>query len=532
MKSLRGKGLPVLVCLGAGLCVCAALAARETRTPPDTLVVASDLNPIRNLSPGATYVRNALTQLNNVYDRLIVSEADGCGRTGIAESFEVSDDGREYVFRIREGLRFHSGNPVRAEDVAFSLQRVTRMGRAMTRFTSAIGLVADSVDSQIVATGPYEVRLRLSEPLAPNFVLNVIASPVSFIVDKEVVMSHAVDGDLGHEWLSRHSAGSGPFRIRDWEPRQWLILEAAGQNPAALAKVVVRDVQEPTLRRLLVSKGDADMATDLSADQLVALEQNPDVRIASEAAARVIYLVLNQAHANLSKPQVRRAINLLIDREQIAETMLKGTFRAHQGFWPEGLWASFDDPVYRYDPIEARRLLAAAGFPDGLRVELDASTLYPYPQIAQSMQAMQARGGVTLDLIFSDDAQNLTKMMNRRFSGMIMRSYYALFPDPHDAADWFVVNRDNSDDAQVNNAAWRASYVNEALMDLADRALRETDTERRRLMYLDMQQSLQRDGAISILFQQVHSVALRSNVSGYCQGPLLDQLNYFNVVKH
>lgn len=512
-----------------------AFAGDVGRTPRDTLIVASDLNPIRNLSPGATYVRNALMQMNNLYDRLIVSPEEQCNRRGIAESYRISDDGMEYVFKLRGGLRFHSGNPVQADDVAFSLRRVAKMGRAMTRFTTALGLTADNADSNVIATGPLEVTLLLTEPLAPDFVLNVLASPVSFVVDRETVMKHERDGDLGYQWLSRNSAGSGPFYLKEWEPRQWLIMDAneyyAGIT-RALDRVIVRDVQEPTLRRLLVSKGDVDIATDLSADQLAALKDDRAITISSRPAARLIYLAMNQANPALRIPQVRRAINLLIDRRRIADTMLSGTYRAHQGFWPNGLWAALEEPVYEFDPERARQLLAEAGFPSGLDMQLDVSTLYPYPQIAQSMQAMLATGEVDLELVFSDDAQNLTKMMNRRYAGLIMRSFNVLYPDPHDAVEWLLMNNDNEDTASVRNAAWRARYVNEALMGQAMKALHTRDADRRRTLYLDLQRALQSDGAISILFQQIHGVAVRKGVSGYCQGTLLDQLNYGSVVKH
>ena len=507
------------------------------RTPADTLVVASDLIAIRNLSPGATYVRTALMQLNNVYERLLVvdPEAGGAVMGQVAKSYRISEDGLAFTFTIRDGLRFHSGNPVRAEDVVYSLMRVAKLERGMARFLNEIGITADNVDTRLTQSGPNEVTLRLAQKLAPSFVLNILASPVSFVVDRKLVMAHEENGDFGHSWLSRNSAGSGPYRVLEWEPKQWLILEAFDGHhggTASIRRVVIRDIQEPTLRRLLIAKGDADIATDLGTEQLLALRETPGVSVQSRPAARVIYMVMNQANPLLQKPEVRQAINLLIDREVIAGTVLKDTFRAHQGFWPAGLWASLKEVVYRRDVALTRSLLADAGYPDGLELEMDSSTQAPYPEIAQSMQAMLAEGGISLLLTFGDDAQNLTKMMSRNFSGLITRSFNVVYADPNDGVGWMIMNEDNADSSVLQNAAWRARYINWDLNTAAKAALVENDTDRRRQMYIDMQRKLQQDGVVTILFQQIYSAAIRHNVSGFYQGPLFDQMRFKDVTKH
>lgn len=520
--------------LYTALCSSVSVADGDRRTPVDTLVVASDLAAVRNFGPGATYVRNALMQLNNVYDRLLVVDPDGAVVGQVAESYRFSDDGLEIVFRVRDGLRFHSGNPVRSEDVVYSLRRVAKMQRSMARFLNELGITAQNADQRIRKTGASELTLRLDRQLAPSFVLNILASPVSFIVDEKTVRAHEADGDFGHGWLTRNSAGSGPFRILEWEPKQWLVLaanEAYHGGTPAIERVVIRDIQEPTLRRLLVAKGDADMATDLGAEQLAALRETPGVRIQGRPAARVIYMVMNQSNPVLRVPEIRRAINLLIDRQAIADTVLKDIFRPHQGFWPGGLWASLEYAVYQPDVTEAQRLLTEAGYPDGLPLFLDSSTLSPYPEISQSMQAMLAEAGIDLELTFSDDAQNLTTMMTRKFSGLIMRSFNVVYADPNDGAGWMVTNEDNSDSSSLRNAPWRASYVNPVLNSAAEKALVEPDRAQRESLYVDLQRDLQQDGVVTVLFQQIHNIAIRDNVSGFHQGPLLDQMAFKDVRK-
>lgn len=526
-RMIRRTGMALV--LMATVAFAAAAAANER-----PVVIADDLVHIRDLDPGVTYVSFTAALLNNVYDRLLapaVAEPGGAQRQ-VAASYDISADGLTYTFLIRGGLRFHSGNPLRAQDVAYTLHRTAKLGRAMARFLSELGVDAQNVDDCVQATSNSTLLLRLPRKLPQGLVLGILASPLTYVLDEKLVRQHEQNGDFGHAWLMHHSAGSGPYRVTRLDPREWVVLSANtsyAYEPPRVPRLIFRDVPEISMRRIMLQKGDADFATFLDTPQLQALAKDPAVSIHSQPTARLIYMVMNQANPALADARVREALNLAIDRETIASTLLKDAFFAHQGFWPRGLWASLEEPVFTPDLARARALLTAAGYRNGVDIDLDASTLTPYAEIAQAMQSMLARAGIRLHIAFSDDNQNLTKMQARRFRGLIMRSYRASYADPHDAAAWFVVNADNSDNGRNKNAAWRARYVNADLAALAEKALHETDSEQRRLQYLDMQRRLQRDGVIVVLFQQMQSIAARSDITGFGQGPFVDQSSYHHV---
>ena len=141
-----------------------------------------------------------------------------CG--GVAESYSVSDDGKTITLKIRPGQTFHSGNPVRAEDVAFSLQRVIMLNKTPAFILSQLGWTRKTSRSMVKAKDDLTVELTITEDFAPTFVLNCLSAGVGSVVDKKLVLEHEQDGDLGYEWLKTNSAGSGAFVLKSWKANE------------------------------------------------------------------------------------------------------------------------------------------------------------------------------------------------------------------------------------------------------------------------------------------------------------------------
>jgi peptide/nickel transport system substrate-binding protein len=193
----------------AGLLVAAGGFPAAAATPQDTLVIAKNIDDIITLDPAEVFELSGGEMINQFYDRVMAYEAEDTAKLvgGVAESNTVSDDGRTITLKIRPGLKFHSGNPVRAEDVAFSLQRVIKLNLTPAFIFTQLGWSADNVESLVKALDEQTVELKITEDLAPTFVLNTLSAGVGSVVDKELVLQHEKDGDLGHEWLKTHSAG-------------------------------------------------------------------------------------------------------------------------------------------------------------------------------------------------------------------------------------------------------------------------------------------------------------------------------------
>ena len=504
-------------------------------TPADTLVMAWQFDDIITLDPAEIFEFSGAEYAGNAYDRLIGYEVDDVSKIyGVAaESWAVSPDGKSYTFKIRKGITFASGNPLTAEDVAFSLQRTVILDKSPAFILGQFGFTADNVRDRIRAVDADTVTIETDQAYAPTFVLYCLTATVGSVVDKKVVMAHEKDGDLGHAWLRTNYAGSGPFKLNQWKASELLILDANQaywDGAPTLKRVIIRHIAEQATQRLLVEKGDIDIARNLGPDQIKGLEGNPEVRIHSSPKGGIFYLGLNQKHEALQKPQVRQALKYLVDYDGIANTILKGSMEPHQAFLPKGFLGALEDKPFKLDPEKAKQLLAEAGYPNGLTLTMDTRNNFPTLDMAQAIQATFALGGVKLEIIPMDGKQALTKYRARNHEIYIGR-WGPDYQDPHTNADTFAKNVDNADDAKAKPLAWRNAWDIPEMSKKTDAAVKESDPEKRAQMYLELQREHQQTSPFVIMFQDIEVAAERSNVKGFVLGPSFDSNFYRGVTK-
>jgi peptide/nickel transport system substrate-binding protein len=525
------KWFAVVLVLIVGLCFTPVNAA----TPKNALVMAWQFDDIITLDPAEIFEFSGAEYAGNTYDRLIGYEVDDVSKIYgvVAESWEVAPDGKTYTFKIRPGIKFASGNPLTAEDVAFSLQRTVILDKSPAFILGQFGFTAENVRDRIRATDPSTVVLETDKVYAPTFVLYCLTATVGSVVDKQEVMAHEVDGDLGHAWLRTHYAGSGPFKLNQWKPSELLMLDANTDywdGAPQMQRVLIRHIPEQATQRLLLEKGDIDIARNLGPDQIKGLEGNPKVRIQSSPKGGIFYLGLNQKHPALQKPQVRQALKYLVDYDGIADTILKGTMVPHQAFLPKGFLGALEDRPFKLDPARAKQLLAEAGYPDGLTLTMDTRNNFPTLDMAQAIQSTFALGGVKLEIIPMDGKQALTKYRARNHEIYIGR-WGPDYQDPHTNADTFAKNIDNADDAKAKPLAWRNAWDIPAMSRKTDAASQERDPQKRAQMYLEIQREHQATSPFVIMFQDIEVAAERANVEGFVLGPSFDSNFYRYVTK-
>jgi peptide/nickel transport system substrate-binding protein len=172
--------------------------------------------------------------------------------------------------------------------------------------------------------------------------------------------------------------------------------------------------------------------------------------------------------------------------------------------------------------------LKDAGYPDGFTVDLDAPNSSPFTNIAQSVQATMAQGGVKVNIISSETKTLLTKYRAREHK-LLMIYWGPDYMDPHTNADGFASNGDNSDAATKGKPlAWRNSWADDAVTAATAAAVRERDEAKRKQMYLDLQKKVLDDGPYAIMFQETKQVATRANVKNFIFGPSADVV-YYNL---
>jgi len=521
---------------GATLLALLASGGAHAQTPKDTIVMAKQIDDIISLDPAEAFEFSGVEVGANVYDKLIgVDLGNGNKLVGeLAESWAVSPDNLVYTFKLRPGVKFHSGNPLTATDVVYSFQRAVTLNKSPGFILLQFGFTKENVLEKVRATDPSTVVITVSKPFAPTFFLNCLTSGVAGIVDSKLVQANIKDGDFGNEWLKLNSAGSGAYSVRAYRPNEQYALEANAswyKGAPKNKRVIVRHVPEPASQRLLLEKGDIDIARNLSKDQLAAIKSNTNLGTVQGDKGYILYLGLNTKNQSFAKPEVREAMKWLVDYNSIERNILEGTYKPHQAFLPNGFLGAIDDKPYKFDPAKAKELLAKAGLPNGFSVTMDVRNTSPITEIAEAIQGNWAQAGIKLELIPGDGKATLTKYRARTHD-IYIGQWGPDYLDPHSNAETFAINENNGEDAKSKTLAWRNAWDIPDMTKVTQAAVLERDGVKRAETYGNLQREHQQISPFVIMFQQVEVSAQRKTVGGWVIGPTSDTNFYAPIVKN
>ncbi|WP_241580858.1 ABC transporter substrate-binding protein [Rosenbergiella nectarea] len=503
----------------------------HSATPPNTLVVAQSLDDAISFDPAQGFETSTVQAFTNLYQRLLQSDPAHPVdlRPTLASSWKAGSDNRSLTFTLQDGATFASGNPIRPEDVIFSLSRVIKLNLEPSFVLTQLGWNAKNIDNQLTKTSANQVTLHWDAAVSPAFVLSLLSAPVASIVDEKEALSHQVNNDLGHQWLSSHSAGSGPYQIRRYVPHEVLLMTANPRSPAGapkLSTLLIKNVPEAATRRLVIEQGDADIARNLGSDQFSALQHKPGVTPVSVPIASLYYLLFNtQSSATLKNPAFWEASRYLFDYDGIANGLLKGQFSIHQSFLPSGYLGALNDTPYTYNPEKAKAILAKAGL-SNVSFKVVVNNQPPYLDIAQALQASFAKGGVKIELIPSLSSEVSAKMASHQFDATVT-SWGPDYFDPNTNAAAFATNPEDGSSTLAYRAGW---HIPELTAE-THKAVALTDNAQRAALYEKLQRQVQKSSPYVIGLQAHQLIALRSNIKGYQQGMNPDMVYYSQVTK-
>ncbi|KFI28943.1 ABC transporter substrate-binding protein [Paenirhodobacter enshiensis] len=495
----------------------------QAGTPPDTLVAGWAIDDMISLDPAEAFELSTSEFIHNSYEKLVkydlkdVSKVSGA----VAESWTVSDDGKTISFKIRQGRKFASGNPITADDVVYSLTRAVKMDKSPAFILNQFGLTKDNVDQMVVKTGDYSVDFKMDQPYAPSFVLYCLTSTVGSILDKKLVQSHEKDGDFGYNWLKTNYAGSGPFTIREWKANDSVVMDRnknySGEAPK-MKRLIFRHIPEASTERIMLEKGDLDMAMKLGPDEIAAVKGEKGIKVEAGQIGYLWYLGLNQKNPTLAKPEVREAMKYLVDYSAIADTLMKGSKTVHQAFLPHGFLGAVDDTPYSLNVAKAKELLAKAGVPDGFTVTMDVRNNPDTTAMAEAIQATMAQAGVKVEIIPGDGKQTLTKYRARQHD-IYIGPWGPDYQDPNTNSSAFAENPDNADGASVKSLAWRNAWDIPELTKESKAAAMERDADKRAADYVELQKKVMAESPFVVMFQDNLQIAMSDKVDGFILGP-------------
>ncbi len=516
----------------AGLNTCAWRTA-QAATPADTLVIAREISSIADWDPAVSQILDTQEINGDMYDRLIgFDPRKPGGELGpmLAESWNATPDNTQFVFRIRRGVKFHSGNPLTAHDVAYTFKRVVTLDREPATNLLQIGITRDNVDRAVRAMDDVTLVFTLPEAFASSYILGLLSSNYLGVVDSKLLQANEQNNDFGSKWLSRRtgqetSAGSGPFRITTYRASDTLVLErndAYWRFKPPMRRVIIRHIPESGAQRLLLERGDADLAFNLTTQDIEALSGRTGVKVESFPSRRVFYYGFNLLHKPFDDARVRRAMKHLIDYEGFEGTLMKGLGKVHQTFIPSGNLGASNERPFKYDVARAKALLAEAGQAGGFGFKLHVANRRPESDMATAFQASAAQAGVKVEVITMPPSQ-LIPMYRERKTEALMLSFYSPYGDPHATANKFAFNPGalpGADTAKAYPAelTWRLGWAPTELSQKVIAASKQTDPKKRTAMYQEIQKIYWDQSPFAQTFQAIQAVGMRANVENYRYG--------------
>ncbi|OWQ91877.1 ABC transporter substrate-binding protein [Roseateles aquatilis] len=292
-----------------------------------------------------------------LYAKLWEWGLDGLPTLALAEEAQVNRDGTEWTIRLKPGLEFHHGKTIDADDVIFSLRRLT-----------------DPALASPYAAYLYSLRRDEVRKLDDRTVRIPFAKGQGLVALAECWMSWGGIVPVDYHPVT-NVVGAGPYRLKSFTPGQRSVFTRFDNyfKPGQpwFDEVHIHDFADQTARLQALQAGQIDIAPGIAAEQLQFLERDPRLRVVASQTDAWQSLDMNLSKAPFDKPEVRRAFRLIADRQELVDRVLQGRGRVANDLYSPG------DPVYdhdipqrRRDLAEARRLLAQAGYPNGLDVEL------------------------------------------------------------------------------------------------------------------------------------------------------------------
>jgi peptide/nickel transport system substrate-binding protein len=348
------------------------------------------LNPIGPIDNGSSFT------IIQLFDRLVeYMPGEEDPQPGLAEEWEVSDDGLTYDFTLREGVRFSNGDPLTPDDVLFSLRRW-----ADPKLNVAYAQQAENVKS-ISLAGPRTLRIELTEP-TPALLAYLTMFPTS-IVPEDVIK------EVGEDEFGKAPVGSGPFMLEEYVRGSRLELVANPhywrEGQPYLEGVTFNIVLEDNARILALRSGEADVIERIPFRQIEEVDSNPELTALLQPLSSMLNIYVNHNKAPTNSVEVRRALVHATPRDAILKTALAGKAELSTGVIPKGPYWDADIDVLPENLERARKLLADAGFADGFSIELSVPQEDDVlRQIAEIIQPAWGEIGVDVRIRLVDEA--------------------------------------------------------------------------------------------------------------------------------
>jgi peptide/nickel transport system substrate-binding protein len=343
-----------------------------------------------------------------LHDGLVKSMPGEPRAPSLAESWSESEDGLTYEFKLRQGVTFHNGDPLTAEDVKFSLHRFRGTGASLFK--------AKLKDVEIV--NPYLVRVHLKEPW-PDFMtfLGTPATSIGWIVPKKYLEQ------VGDDGFKKHPIGAGPYKFVSQKQGIELVLEAyAGywRKTPHVKTLIMRSIPDDSTRLAMLKTGEADIAYAMMGSTAEEVKKDPKLELAYSYGQGIFFIYFNE-QADPKSPwhdlRVRQALNYAIDRQALSEQQTLGASPPTGNIVPQAFEFALPIEAYPYDPKKAKQLLKEAGYPNGFNAG-DITSGPPYHALAEGIANYLQAVGIRIRVLPMERAALLAALKEKKLKGL------------------------------------------------------------------------------------------------------------------
>ena len=478
-----------------GAAVVLALTAGAAFTTSAQTIVFSEPNFIRSADANNQFDLTDLYIDRHIYDPLVEILPGGDIGPMLATSWDVSDDGREWTFTLRDGVTFHNGEAFDATDVKFTFDRIMEQNLRQAFLFPSL--------EDVTIVDDHTIRFRTSEPQG-NFLNN--AAMVS------ILPADAVQ-EMGDAYFEKRY-GTGPFKFAEFKQDELLALDK-NENywRAGVPKVdrlEFRPIFEEATAQAALQAGEVDVLSAVSPDLAMVLEASPDINVIYTPSIETTYLQLKATSAPFDDPKVVEALNYAIDRKSITEGLWMGKAVPAAAYVPPGL-VGYDSNLtpFPYDPEKSRALLAEAGYPDGVQVELlGPAGLWPQSrQVMEAIQAQAREAGFDIKLNILESAA----YVQNRNSGNYQILYISSIAVTHEGMR-FLQER-------ILNDVHKSGYQNEQFSTMMNELLQTVDAAKQQTLFEDIQEMLYGKLPHVYLYYPPHIYAIRDSIKDFEGGP-------------
>ncbi|MGD2158027.1 MAG: ABC transporter substrate-binding protein [Anaerolineales bacterium] len=472
--------------------------------PKGTLTMALSTYPNSIDRPQAAE-RQAANTSTQLWDSLVWVNEEGELEPALAESYEISEDGTEYTFYLRDDVVFHNGEPFNADSVILTWERAANADYEYSYYFTR----ATSVEK----TDDYTVKVTTPEPDA--LFLRLMA-------DYWAMIPPQYYEEVGEEGFVEHPIGTGPFMFVEWVKGDHITMEANPnywrEDQPKVQNLVFRPIPESATRVAAIQTGEVDVVGRLSSEEAQSLLGAPNVKVIRYPSTRIYYIAFNNLTTGVDQPTedplVRQAMNYAVDVDAIIDALFDGFGQRATGYVAEGEMGFGVVEPFDYNPDMARELLTEAGYPNGFEMDFacPSGAYIFFEQVCEAIQGYLSDVGIETNLEIMESGQYWDLEAAKELPPLFGDSWSSPLGEAYNRLIGALGGWDAS------YSAWSDPVIDEFLVDIEQ----TIDFEARKNLYEDLQVYMKENPPFIYLYQLMTFEAINTRVQNYTPRPAED----------